>query len=356
MYNNSLIINQDERALCDVDRNNGTYIRLLRLHDGSILAGFLWREYLRQETMRVLKITKSTDNGQTFHEFGEVIRGHAEIDNIHLLEITPGRILAAFRNHEFAPGRAPHLDGIILHKLTVFESLDGGVHWRYLANGALQMTPPLGIWEPFLRSSVARPGELQMYYSQEFAHDDQRSMLVTSHDKGKTWSAPRCVEGDKDKFRDGMIGITQTMDTGTNQPALVMVFETTRYFHFSVEAVVSYDDGLTWHNRHEIYVPYRKGRNAGAPQIAAFGDGSLAVVFMTDDDAQEVKWIRNAAIKVCFGTAPHHGRISWSPPSVVAPASSFWPGIMALDHSRALVVYEHEGPRGRTIERPQPQQ
>ncbi|OKL58432.1 hypothetical protein UA08_06146 [Talaromyces atroroseus] len=349
MYNNSLIINQDERDISD-DRLNGTYIRLARLSDGTILAGFTWREEGRMDKLRALKISKSTDNGQTFHDFSEVTRGHAEIDNVHILEIRPGgHVLAAFRNHDFGTNRAGDLDGIRHYRLTVFESRDSGLTWRYLSQAA-EKDPPLGIWEPFMRIGVQ--GEVQLVYSHEFAPDDQRTMLVVSYDLGKTWSVPRCVEGDKDRFRDGMTGITQTVDSGDGRMALVMVFETTRYApHFNVEAVVSYDDGATWQHRHEVYVPPR-GHNAGAPQIASFGDGSLAAVFMTDDDAERVSWIHNAAVKVSFGTGPCNGRIVWSPPVVVSPASSFWPGIMALDANRALVTYEHGGPRGRTILRP----
>lgn len=346
-YNNSLIINQDERDISD-DRHNGTYIRLTRLGDGSILAGFTWREGGRMDKTRALKISRSVDNGQSFHDFGEVTRAHGEIDNLHILEVAPGHILGAFRNHDFGVNRAGDLEGIQHFRITVYESRDSGATWRYLSEAA-EKKPPLGIWEPFMRMGVH--GEVQLIYSHEFAPDDQRTMLVVSYDQGKTWSVPRCVEGDKDRFRDGMTGITQTVDAD-GRVALVMVFETTRYApHFNVEAVVSYDDGATWQHRHEVYVPPR-GHNAGAPQIASFGDGSLAAVFMTDDDAQKVNWIHDAAIKVCFGTPPQNGRIAWSPPVVVSPASSFWPGIMALDASRALVTYEHGGPRGRTIIRP----
>ncbi|KAH8692281.1 Sialidase [Talaromyces proteolyticus] len=335
--NTNLVINQDERSLSE-DKFNGTYPRLTRLHDGAILAVFTWRG---PEQLRVLKISKSTDNGQTFMDFAEIIRGQGEIDNPFAIEVAPNHILAAFRNHDFG-GEF----GFTHFRITVYESRDGGQTWAYLSQAA-EKSPPLGIWEPFMRHGL--DGGLQLIYSHEFAPDDQRTMQVISYDRGKTWSSPRCIEGAADRFRDGMTGIAETMDTAENRPALVLVFETTRYGpHFNLEAVISYDDGYTWSHRHEIYVP-PPGHNAGAPQIASLGDGSLVVVFMTDDQAEEVKWIHNAAIKVVHGSPPHGGRINWTMPAVVSPASSFWPGIMALDSQRALVTYEHGGPRARSV-------
>ncbi|RAO67258.1 uncharacterized protein BHQ10_003270 [Talaromyces amestolkiae] len=347
----SLIIHPDESDI-STDRFNGTYIRLARCSNGTILAGFTWREGGRMDALRILKISRSLDGGQSFHDFSEVHRGHGEIDNLHILEIAPeGHILAAFRNHDFGHNRAGDLAGITHFRITVFESRDGGATWRYSSEAVQKSDPPLGVWEPFMRLGLQ--GEVQLIYSHEFAPDDQRTMLVSSYDRGKSWSQPRCIEGYQDRFRDGMTGITQTVDTATGQIVLVMCFETTRYApHFNVEAAVSYDDGATWLHRHQVYTPRRKGHNAGAPQIASFGDGSMVCVFMTDDDAEQVKWIHNAAVKVCFGTAPHAGRIVWSDPVVVSPASSFWPGVMALDERRALVTYEHGGPRGRTVVRP----
>ncbi|EED13454.1 BNR/Asp-box repeat domain protein [Talaromyces stipitatus ATCC 10500] len=332
----SLIINPDERDI-STDRFNGTYIRLARLANGTILAGFTWREGGRMDALRILKISRSLDGGQSFHDFSEVYRGHGEIDNLHICEISPdGHILAAFRNHDFGHNRAGDLAGITHFRITVFESKDAGATWHYLSEAAEKSDPPLGIWEPFIRMGV----------------QGERTMQVTSYNRANL--VPTTLHrGIPRQIRDGMTGITQTIDAATGQIALVMVFETTRYApHFNVEAVVSYDDGYTWHHRHQVYTPRRRGHNAGAPQITSFGDGSLAAVFMTDDDSAEVKWIHNAAIKICFAGPPCNGRIVWSEPVEVSPASSFWPGIMALDQRTALVTYEHEGPRGRTVVRP----
>jgi hypothetical protein len=172
-------------------------------------------------------------------------------------------------------------------------------------------------------------------------------MLVRSFDQGSSWSQPECLEGINDRIRDGMTGIASTVDNG--REALVMVFETTRYGTFNLEALISYDDGLTWGWRHEVYVPPR-GHNAGAPQIASFADGSLAVIFMTDEDERDVQWTENACIKMVFAGPPQGGRISWTRPTVICPHSSHWPGVLALDHHTLLAVYEcRGGPKGKTV-------
>ncbi|KAJ5490697.1 Neuraminidase [Penicillium fimorum] len=111
-------------------------------------------------------------------------------------------------------------------------------------------------------------------------------MLVVSQDQGSTWTRPTCLHGDQDPLRDGMCGIARTVDNG--REALLMVFETTRYGPFNVEALLSYET-----------VP-PGGHNAGSPQIASFADGSMATVFMTDDDSEHVSWVKNASIKVVF--------------------------------------------------------
>lgn len=327
------LVNNDERVLSATHANNGTYPRLARLSDGSILAGFTRRE----GNQRVLHISKSTDGGNSFFDWGEVTRGVGDVDNLYLLEVAPSTILGAFRNHDLGPG------GPTYFRITVCQSTDGGRSWSFLSQAA-EKGAPFGLWEPFMR--IGSRGEVQLTFSQEFAHDDQRTMLVVSHDQGRTWSQPVCIEGEKERLRDGMTGITTTIDNGRD--ALVMVFETTRYGTFNVEAVVSYDHGNTWHHRHEVYVPPR-GHNAGSPQIASFADGSLAVVFMTDEDSERVEWTKHASIKVVFAGPPNNGKIHWSRPVLVSPKDSCWPGIMALDHRTVLVTYDYGGPRAKSI-------
>ncbi|KAJ5211452.1 uncharacterized protein N7498_003098 [Penicillium cinerascens] len=326
------LVHEDERPLSSPP-NGGTYPRLARLSDGSILSSFT----RFPDGQRALCVARSTDNGQSFELLSEVTRAAGDVDNMFLVEAAPGVVLAAFRNHDMGPNGPTHF------RITVCRSMDSGRTWRF-ASQAAEKKPPFGIWEPFMR--VGRHGEVQLTYSQEFAPDNQCTMLVVSQDQGSTWTPPVCLHGDNDPLRDGMNGIAKTIDNG--REALVMVFETTRYGPFNIEALISYDDGATWQNRHEVFRP-RRGHNAGSPQISSFADGSLVVAFMTDEDSSQVEWVKHAAIKVVFAGPPHNGQIQWGTPSVVSPASSFWPGVMALDHHTALVTYDRGGPLAKTI-------
>lgn len=322
-------INDDERSLTD-GKVAGTYPRLARLADGSILAGFT--RFNGPE--RILCVSKSTDNGKTFHDLAEVTRGKGDVDNLFLLEVPsrdgkePPCVLAAFRNHD---------EGGAHYRITVCHSLDGAKTWNFTSQAA-EKAPPFGIWEPFMR--LGKRGEVQLLYSHEHNEHQQDSMLVVSEDRGATWTQPRCCEGWDQRLRDGMTGIASTRDG--DRECLVLVFETTRHRSFSVEAALSYDDGATWINRHEVYAP-TPGKNTGSPQIAAYQDGSLVIVCGTDEDPST----KGSTVKAIFGGPPHSGKIKWGKPATVSKGT--WPGIMAIDDETALAVYDHNGPRGRTI-------
>lgn len=325
--------------------SSATYPRLTRLSDGSVLLGFTRFE----PGWRVLDVKRSVDNGETFGPWGEVARCEGDCDNLFLLEV-PGaggdprpRVLAAFRNHDMVD---PKTDTWLTYfRITVCESLDGGRTWAYLSQAA-EKAAPNGLWEPFLR--IGAKGEVQMTYSQELEPRDQDTMMRVSHDRGRSWSAARTVTGVGEILRDGMTGIAATHDRGRS--ALVMVFETTRRGAFSVEAVVSYDDGETWGHRQTVFEP--RGRaNAGSPQIEAFANGGLATVFMGDMDEDTRDWPRKATVKTVFGGPLLDGKIQWRVPENVCPPASFWPGVLRLSGSRLLVACEHaEGIRGRLLE------
>lgn len=329
--------------------SSATYPRLARLADGVILLGFMRSE----GSTRILTVKRSVDDGKTFQPWGEVTRCEGDCGNLFLLEV-PGaaqaqgpqsqpKVLAAFRNHDVVDPKTDRRPTYF--RITVCESLDGGRTWTYLTQAA-EKPAPMGLWEPFMR--IGARGEVQMTYSQELEPRDQDTMMRVSRDRGKTWSAARTVTGVDEKLRDGMTGIAATMDRG--RPALVMVCETTRRGTFSVEAVVSYDDGESWGHRQVVFET-QKGANAGAPQIEAFANGGLAAVFMTDMDADVRDWPRKATVKTVFGGPLLDGKIQWRPAEIVCPAPSFWPGVFRLGNSHLLAVCEHgKGIRGRILE------
>ncbi|KAL2166988.1 hypothetical protein VTG60DRAFT_1882 [Thermothelomyces hinnuleus] len=344
-----LHVAQEEHFVHEVP---GTYPRLCRLSDGSILAGFT--RFL-PGGQRALTVVRSTDGARTFQPHGEVTRSFGDCDNLFLLEVPPRpsaggeqprpsvpTVLAAFRNHD--------LDKNGVHtyfRITVCQSTDGGRTWSYLSQ-AFEKPAPFGLWEPFLRMS-ADGKEVQLFFSQELAANDQDTMLVRSSDNGATWSARRRVTGAGEALRDGMVGLAEARYCGGHS-ALVLVMETTRRGTFSIEAMVSFDDANTFGFRHVVYQA-KEGRNAGAPQITAFADGSVAVVFMTDEDGEgPARWPRGATIKAVFGTFKPDGTLQWSAPQVVRNAVSCWPGIMRIADDAAVAVYESSSSiRGRIL-------
>lgn len=342
-----------------------TYPRLTRLSDSSILLAFTRVDDTTDPAgppTRVLTVTRSLDDGRTFAPWGEVTRCVGDCGNLFLLEApadptdnnpTPSpRVLAAFRNHDYVDPVADRR--LAYFRITVCASADGGRTWAYLAQAA-EKPAPMGLWEPFVR--VAADGALQMTFSQELRPADQDTILVTSRDGGRTWSPPRTVTGQGEALRDGMTGIAATTDRQQqDRPALVIVFETTRLGRFSVEAVVSYDDGATWGHRQVVWEAQPAG-NAGAPQIESFDNGGLAAVFMTDVDTEDGRqWPDKASVKVVFGGPLADGKIQWGEPQVVCPRPSFWPGIFKLNGNQLMVACEHGGGiQGRILEWPAPQ-
>ncbi|KAG0152669.1 hypothetical protein PDIDSM_2474 [Penicillium digitatum] len=301
-----LAVNNDERGLSSPP-NNGTYPRLCRLSDGTILSSFT----RFPDGQRSLRVARSTDNGLTFEDFSEVTRAAGDVDNMFLCEVAPGTILAAFRNHD---------NGTNGPRTSASLSAD-------LRMEATEKRPPLGIWEPFMR--VGRQGEVQLYFSQEFAHDNQCTMLVVSRDQGSTWTQPICLHGDQDPLRDGMCGIARTFDNGLLK-------------RFSLMMTGPHGVGAMKFSAHGKVIMQ-------ALLKLPFADGSMATIFMTDEDSHHVEWVKNASIKVVFASQPVEGRVQWSAPTLVSPASSFWPGIMALDHHNVLATYDRGGPLAKTI-------
>ncbi|OAQ96788.1 hypothetical protein LLEC1_02831 [Akanthomyces lecanii] len=242
----------------------GVYMRVTRLHDGSLLGGYAAGD----GSNKVLRVTKSTNEGASWKVIGTVdsqpYASH-DLDNAFPLQLPGGRIVFAFRNHDLDSNKMP-----TYFRLTVCYSDDGGVDWRYLSQIDERATNGVnGLWEPFLRN--ARDGSLQAYYSSENSGGDQDNLMRISRDGGKTWSGPRPVSGvDRDGTRDGMTGVAEAG-------------------YFTVDAVYSDDDdGLTWQqgNRQRIYTAASR-RGAGAPSVINIG-GTLVVDFMTNETKTQI--------------------------------------------------------------------
>jgi hypothetical protein len=314
--------------------STGTYPRANFLSDGSLIGAAT----VTVGGNHVITIYKSTDQGTAWAQIGTADTGsnaNYDIDNPYVLQLPSGRVLVAFRNHDRNGS-----NDYSYFRITVCYSDDKGVSWLYLSTAAQNAGPAgHGLWEPFMRN--AQDGSLQLYYSHENSLSDQDNLMVTSHDGGVTWSSPITVSGgDLSAARDGMVGVAAV--SGSN---LIAVFESEQNGYFTINSVTSSNDGQTWGNRQRVYTPVGTNRNAGAPQVVNVG-GTLAVSFMTDEDASGGTWVDNPDAKVV--TSGDGGK-TWGNKLTWSGISSFWPGLLDLDGSNFLGLVDDGGAKAQHI-------
>ncbi|KAI0855008.1 glycoside hydrolase family 93 protein [Xylaria cubensis] len=302
----------------------GVYIRATAVN-GGLIAGYAAQD----GTQHVLRTAKSTNGGVSWFHQGEVYRADStnfDIDNAFPLSLPSGRILFAYRNHDRPNGQYTY------YRITISYSDDGGVTFQYLSTPAQRAASGVnGLWEPFLR--IARDGSLQCYYSAENASNDQDGLMQQSTDGGYTWSSPITVSGAGVTSRDGMIGVAPIDGNGN----LIAVFENTESGRFSIDSVLSHDDGRSWGQRARVYTA-SNGGEAVAPQVINVG-GTLVASFNTDESIGDTGAI-NGQMKVVTST---NGGQTWGPSTVTGQASSHWPGLFTLDSTRFLALYSKDG-------------
>lgn len=101
----------------------GTYPRLTNLQDGSILAGFT----AFNGATHILTITRSTDGGRSFQAWGTVASGTNDVDNIHIVQLPDGKIVATFRNND------KNGNTYTFYRITASVSSDNGRSWSFLS-------------------------------------------------------------------------------------------------------------------------------------------------------------------------------------------------------------------------------
>ena len=307
----------------------GTYPRATLLNDGSLLGAYTGFG----GGNNVLTVVKSTNRGTTWSEIGTVATEPSDandLDNPYPLQLPSGRLLIAFRNHDKVPGSNPAQ--YTYYRIVISYSDNGGASWAYLSTPA--QDPTIGLWEPFMR--VAQDGTLQLYYSRLLNGADQDSMMLTSSNGGATWSAEQTISGAGLVSRDGMLGVAAV--SGSN---LIAVFECEQNGLFAVDSVTSSDGGRTWGNHANVYTPTGNNKNAGAPQVINVG-GTLVVSFMTDESTGGTasNWPGSSEAKVI--TSGDGGR-TWGNKVTVGPDASYWPGLVGVDGSNFLYLYQGNG-------------
>ncbi|KAJ6617583.1 Sialidase [Mycena sp. CBHHK59/15] len=303
----------------------GTYPRLTHLTDGSVLAGFTAFSGTNGTTP-TLTITRSTDGARTFSAWGTVASTTNDLDNIDLVQLANGDVVATFRNNDRIGSVGNYT--YTYYRITACVSHDNGKTWAFLSQVDERAASAVnnGLSEPYMR--VTKGGALQVYYAAENSASDQDILMRSSTDNGATWSGTTTVAGGTTTGRDGMPGCTDLV-TPAGAARVLCVFETTEGTTplFTVKSVMSADDGVSWGERSQVYIPVGTGKNAGAPSVTTTTPaGTLVVSFMTDEDNSAVhKWPQGAAMKILtsLSTDPPN----WGQKTTVYGIPSFWPSV-----------------------------
>lgn len=116
------------------------------------------------------------------------------------------------------------------------------------------------------------------------------------------------------------------------------VFENTETGPFSVDYVISRNDGFSWGERGHVYKSPNNG-HAGAPQVVNVG-GTIIVDFMTNEDGGDCCGVDNGAMKTV--RSDDQGR-SFGGLTTIGQVGSHWPGMLSLDNNRFLAMYGLNG-------------
>lgn len=125
------------------------------------------------------------------------------------------------------------------------------------------------------------------------------------------------------------------------------VFESTEGSgRFSINSIISPDDGLTWSNRQGVYTA-PPDRNAGAPQIINVG-GTLVVSFITDEDftISDADYTPRTSAKVMLSCDQG---LTWGGKLTVGKMISLCSGLVQLDESNLLMMFDHKGVVARRL-------
>lgn len=305
---------------------SGTYPRAVRLADRSLLGVYT------QDvgSNRTLTTVRSTNNGASWEPLGTIDRAPKatrDLDNPYVHQMPNGQILCAFRNHDLGngPGKDP-----TWYRITVTVSDNLGKDWRFLMQAIEMPGGEDGPWEPFMQTAL--DGSTQLYYSKETGPGGQDSIVRETRDNGKTWSAERVFTGSDTNARDGMLGVAPV---APNSATKVAIFESGTNGHFIVQTVRTTTDGKTWEPT-RYTVSSNSGWSAGAPQIIRVGS-TLVASFGTNENGGT--WPEGAlALKV----SRDQGR-TWTDQTVVHELPAMWAGLIGLDDTTFLALYETRG-------------
>ena len=342
----------------------------LQLPDGAILSV---REEQTRGNVRLVLARSDARNAREWREVAD-IAAEAEgtdLGDCHLVRLRDGRLWCAYRRNRYRGGDAARPR----YAIEAAESRDDGRTWRkhsLIAEARHEKAPPRsrGLWSSFLLEK--RDGVLQCYYDDENAPalsgfaGHQWLMMKTWDPQAQRWGDAVVVSRAHDErhlSRDGMGSVVE-MDDGRLLAAYESVDVRPPHANL-IRCVSSADGGRTWswreRERGVIYATKRPNYLALAPWMIRRRDGSLLLVFCTDEDRDEPG---------VSGTPPPRLRMdikcllsrdegaTWSSPQLVYAGGhrNYLPGVVELAN-RALRVHFDDYAGGgvrivRGVERP----
>jgi sucrose-6-phosphate hydrolase SacC (GH32 family) len=211
---------------------------------------------------------------------------------------------------------------------------DDMTHWSFLGTvEAYTTSSKTGIWEPYLFQIPNNPN-LYCAYAKELINGEQNIVARESTDGGVTWGSEFIISHTPGS-RDGMPTITTLPDR-----SLLAIFEgfwAGTWGKFTVNSRRSFDGGRTWVQPQKVHES-SASFNSGAPWATRLADGTIVVVFMTDENWNgPLSWPNHASIKLLVGDVSAGG-VSWADLQTIAGPSSFWPSAYYWAENSLLMV------------------
>lgn len=251
-------------------------VRSITLSNGRLLGGRIGRR---------VEAWSSGDGGATWTRTGTVAGPASGVayGDCDFLSDGSGEVYCAFRQHKGAQWR-----------VTVCRSEDGGANWTYdstvdhTSTGRFLGAPCL--W-------FSRNGDLQCYYDSELAAADAghpgyqwiNEASRPRHANGQAWknAGVACRPANPGMLaRDGMASVCNL--DGSDMMLVCEGVDPAKPSVNCLFSILSHDNGETWDyaSRAKVWAPIKDGVqfNAYCPWAIRYGDGSVGVVFCTDDD------------------------------------------------------------------------
>lgn len=293
----------------------GGYARMTTLPDGKLACVYTGGGFVRFCT--------SDDDGLTWNEPVNVIRipetptgQKMVLANANIVVMKDGAYMVAFRAHTGGPvGEFTEFYSSIRYCI----SRDGGTTWSeditVIENNHVgaEFT---GFWEPHML--YVKGGQLAMYYAADclggtaegypFINDIEKQQHIIVHlydEAAESFGRPIVASNGIDHgSRDGMPSICELSD---GSYAMVIESSSMRPRNAFVVQMLFSEDGITWTEPKNIWIPAGEGHYSGAPFIVALPDGRAAVSFQATEGSSSTlacNKVNNSVMNVIISKRP----------------------------------------------------